>query len=592
MTYTASDVPARIDVLINGEGYRFLETDDVKGISSFAPTFLQRTNVSDAYGDEDQDWWLTMRQKDWSLGEGQRNFTLDEQAVRRYWASNGIRIDREGRLSLLKSRYSVTLDGTPTTNICTYELGTVAFAGGTNAHTQDTSSASSLGAHGATSPTAVAYDRDNLYVSGFTGALRRWNGAAWADFSATPAGRLAFLNNTLYGLTGVGQGGSTTALYRYSTAGVATTIFTWQGADGTAVGTAGLLIPYGGDLVITMSATGEGWTTLWIYDGVAPAIVAKFPDGISINDATVLNGTLMLGCQEVGPYGINSAVYYYANGQTGRLWRSTGTASSAPTRVTTFNGCLVFTDASDNTVKQYDPETGAISTLFTNPVAFSDAVGGFGNQEFWFLTAGSSTTGRIYPHASTYETSGLLKTSLFDGSTVRTKRFKSVVVEFDAGSDGNGGTVDIAYRLEDPDGSYTSLQTGATSGTEYAIGQNGRSISIQVTINKGTSTSGPTVKNVYLRAAPLLDTFRKERYVLDLTGVDGEQHLQMRDGQTVHPKDGLAMATDLRTAIASTTPITIVDEFGSYSAYLVPEECEFRRIRSQEYVAVITARQV
>jgi len=590
MTYTASDVPARVDVLIAGEGYRFLETDDVKGISSFAPTFLQRTNVSDAYGDEDQDWWLTMRQKDWSLGEGQRYFVLDDQSVRRYWTSSGVRVDREGRLSLLKSRYSVTLSATPTTNITRYAIGTVAYANGTNAYTQDTSSAASLGAHGATSPTAVAWDQDNLYVSGFTGALRRWNGAAWADFSATPAGRLAYLNNTLYGLNSIALGGSATALYRYSTGGAATTVFTWQGADGTAIGTAGQLLPYGGDLAMTMSVDGES-ESLWIYDGVAPAKVMAFPPGVFVTDACVLAGTIMFGCQEYGPYGAASSVYFYANGQSGRLWRSPTPSTTGITRVGTFGGCLIFTDEADNSVKQYDPDTGAITTLFTNPVAFA-AVGGIGEQETWFLTAGSSTNGRVYPHASTYETSGTLQTSLFEGSTTRTKRFKSVVVEFDAGSDGNGGTVDISYRLEDADGSYTSVQTSATSGTEYAIGQNGRAISIKVTINKGTSTSGPTVKGVYVRAAPLLDTFRKERYVLDLTGVDGEQMIQMRDGQTVHPKDGLAMATDLRTAIASTSPITIVDEFGSYSAFLIPEECEIRRVRSQEYTAVITAREV
>lgn len=587
---SASDVPNKYDCVISGVGYMLLETEQKQATFAFAPTFLERTNVSEAYGDDDQDFWLTMSQKDWSLGEGQRYFTVkDEDARRRYWASNGVRVDREGRLSLLKSRYSVTLAGTPTTNIVRYALGTVAFAGSSNAFTSDTSSQSDLGAHGATSPTAVLWDRTLLYVSGASGALRRWNGSAWADWSATPSEKLALLNNTIYGFSGSSAG----ILRRYSTAGVATTIYTWRSGDGTAVGDCYVMIPYGGDLALVIAL--EGQQELWIYDGVAPAKVAQFPHSVTVHDAAVVGGTLIFGCQETAPYGVSSALYYFANGSFGRLWRSpiTNTAggATAVTRVQSFASGLVFTDDGDESVKFYDPETGAISTLFTNPVAFSATVGGLGAQEGWLLTAGSSTTGRIYPHASTFETTGTLQTSMFDGDTTRSKRFKGVVVEFDAGSDGNGGSVDIAYRIGDPDGSYTTLQTGAVSGTEYAIGQVGASITIKLTINKGTSTTGPIVKRVYLRGAPSLESFRLTQYVLNLTGRDGKTPLALRDG-TFEPSDGLALATSLTSAIQSTTAISITDEFGTYTAILDPAECQIVRVRPQEYVAIVQARQV
>jgi hypothetical protein len=156
---------------------------------------------------------------------------------------------------------------------------------------------------------------------------------------------------------------------------------------------------------------------------------------------------------------------------------------------------------------------------------------------------------------------------------------KAVKVDFDLATDGNGGSVDVAYRLNDPDGSYTNVQTGAVAGTEYTIGQSCRSISIKVTLNKGTSTLGPVLKRIYVRAAPVLQQFRIQQYSVECIGSpeDGTARV-LRDGVSKHPKSGRLQADDLRTAATQTTPFTITDRFGSYTGLMIPETLKLNEV--------------
>jgi hypothetical protein len=170
-----------------------------------------------------------------------------------------------------------------------------------------------------------------------------------------------------------------------------------------------------------------------------------------------------------------------------------------------------------------------------------------------------------------------------------TKRFRSIEVEFDAATDGNGGSVDISYRTGDVDGSYTSLVTGATSGSENLLTNiTGKSVSVKVTLNKGTSTLGPTLKRIKVRAVPVRPPFRKDKFVLNCQGRDGN-NIRLRDNST-HTKDGKAMATDLRTAATTTNPITIIDTFGSYTGVI--ESLELIEVQPEEFLAIGSFREV
>src|SRR5207244_12657781 len=118
------------------------------------------------------------------------------------------------------------------------------------------------------------------------------------------------------------------------------------------------------------------------------------------------------------------------------------------------------------------------------------------------------------------------------------------------------------YLVNDLMVSFTILQTGATSGTEYSFTSSGRNLTTKITLNKGTSTSGPVFRRLYVRAAPLLQSFRQGLYVLDLN-----DSRQLRDGSN-HPKTGHQQMLDLITAAKATTPFTIKDKSGTFTGLL------------------------
>lgn len=599
---SASDVPNRYDVVINGVGYMLLETEQKQATFAFAPTFLERTNISQAYGDDDQDFWLTMSQKDWSLGEGQRYLTAsDEDSQRRYWKGTAVDVRQPGSVGIAPSATSITLAAA---GIASTGAGTnvMHFATATNVYQVDLEgNITDRGAHGlAGSPSgggSLVHDPGNdLYISDGS-SVRKYSGS-WANFDASNgAAHLAYLNNALYGFSG-------SALYRWSTAGSRSTLFTWQGADGAAAvnylaGRSKALAAFGGDLAILFRSGQQAYGgngEIWVYDGVAPAKVAGLPGGFSESEIIEHAGVLFISGSLTRSSGATSyyrpAVYVYVNGSITKLWESQSESTNAAVvSIASFRHGVIWTDESEGTLVFYDPDTGATTTVYSITTDSSTTTRPFAScgQAILFAPA-ASTAGRVFPGSSIASTA-TVTTSLFDGDTTRSKRFKSVVVEWDAATDGNGGSVDIAYRLNDLDGSFTSLQTGATSGTEYAIGQNARAIAIQVTLNKGTSTNGPRLKRIYVRAAPILDSFRLNQYVLNLTGRDGETPLTLRDG-TQEPSDGLTLAQALTTAIQSTSAISITDEFGTYTALLDPPQCQIVRVRPQEYVAIVQARQV
>jgi hypothetical protein len=181
---------------------------------------------------------------------------------------------------------------------------------------------------------------------------------------------------------------------------------------------------------------------------------------------------------------------------------------------------------------------------------------------------------------------------LIDFESSLTKLFRGVIVEWEAATTGDGGSVDISYQVGGLDGSYTSLQTSAVSGTEYTLsGVTGRSISIKVTLNKSTSTAGPKLKRVYVRAVPLQQQYRRGAYRIDCSGRDGHGHVQFNDGsQSV--KDGQDMLNDLKTSATSTTPISITDTLGTYTGVVELDSFAASEVRPEEYVVEFRAREV
>jgi hypothetical protein len=85
-----------------------------------------------------------------------------------------------------------------------------------------------------------------------------------------------------------------------------------------------------------------------------------------------------------------------------------------------------------------------------------------------------------------------------------------------------------------------------------------------VTINKGTSTAGPALKSLNVRAAPVLKQFRSGLYVLDCTG-SPDAPRELRDG-TFHPLAPYDQVANLLALAQNTVPFTVVDRLGSFTA--------------------------
>jgi hypothetical protein len=156
--------------------------------------------------------------------------------------------------------------------------------------------------------------------------------------------------------------------------------------------------------------------------------------------------------------------------------------------------------------------------------------------------------------------------SLFDFDSSLSKFVRGVKVDFDPAPDGDGGAVDVYYRLNKANSIPVLLATNITAGTEYMIDQQCHSVGIRCVLKKGTSTLGPTLKRVSVRAAPELQQFRRREFVLDLTN-STDTPRKLRDG-TYHPKSGREQANDLVTASQLQTPFSITDRFGTFTGFI------------------------
>ena len=602
---SSTDVPGKFDVVINGEGYRFLE-EDKRAAYGYSPTFVQRSNVQGKFGDNFQDFWLTFSQNDWSLGDGQRHAKIgDEVADRRFYASTNLDILTPGSVTLNRAVRVLTA-GTTVTGAAKGGSATAFLVDTTNVRSVvGSGTVTDHGAHGlGTTPSTfgAACDGTDLYItttSASTVGVCKWDGSSFSTFSASPADSLEFLNNTLYGLRN-----DTSKLVRWDTSGNQTELYQWKQADGGARGgKAGRILAYGGKLLIVWSSGGPT-SELWQYDGEGVSLIASFPSNFFAYDATVCGGIAFISGSFLRADGSNyyakPAVFWYVGGQSDLLWQgksydTTGYAVASihagpHPGVAAFETGVAITDSVTGHIFSYDIFNGGTHELCALATA-SKPNRLIGTNSFIVATK-ESTDPHQFPNATTTATSGTVTSSLVDFDSSLSKLFRGITVDFDAATDGNGGSIDIAYRVGDVDGSYTTLQTGAVSGTEYTLsGVSGRSLSVKLTVNKGTSTDGPKLKRVFVRAAPVQQSFKRRQYLLDLSGRDGQEMLQLRDG-TQHTKDGMSMAQDLNTAASATSPFTVTDRFGSYTAIIEADGFELQEVHPEVFVASVRCREV
>src|SRR4051794_30194505 len=102
---TAADIPGRYDVAIGGFGYVLLDSLQSsipfrthRAVYGQTQPFVERQNVSNGYGDNAQDFFLTVRQRDWSLGEQQKFFRSGADG--RYWMGSNVGVEVPGQVKL------------------------------------------------------------------------------------------------------------------------------------------------------------------------------------------------------------------------------------------------------------------------------------------------------------------------------------------------------------------------------------------------------------------------------------------------------------------------------------------------------------
>lgn len=610
---TATEVPGKYDVVVNGQGYTFLRTLDGSYLSAnrhraeytSTPTFVERTNVSAGYGDNQQEFWLTYKQNDWSLGEQLKYFrTGDQTASRRYWYSNAVDIRVPGEVTLRQAVKSVAV-GATVSYTATVDNSTAAATGTTNLYYIDhAGTVTNKGAHGlGAAPSAITGTAGVVWLSteavGTVG-VRRYDGTTYSTFSASSASELAYLNNTLFGL-------ASNLLVQWDTAGLRSTIYTWKQPDAVAF-TANLskLRPYGGKLAILRNVA-DG-PELWIYDGTAPAIVAKYPANFYASTMEVTLGTIFVGGvlvkKDDGTNRLDTpAVFYYANGAFGKLWDAGTTiqVTSATSQKDTspalagYDSGLVFNDETTGRFLYYNPDVGGFHSIGSYTVS-GTAPQMAATQRSFFHVRGSSTA-YVYPDPSNVASTAKAQTAAVDFESSLTKLFRGITIDADIPS---GATIDVAYQIDGVGGTYVALQTGAVAGTEYTLpsATSGRAISVQITLNKGSSAAGPTLRRIYVRAAPLRPPFKVRTYNLDLSSTDA--HPTRLQDDTEQMLSGFTQAQNLQTAITATAPFSVTDRFGTFTGICEPAQCSILELHSEgssptksgQFIATITVREV
>ena len=590
MGVNLTDVPDRYDVVFqlnDGTKYGFLLADSVesnlpfrthKALYSYSPTFLERQNVSNEYGDNFQDFFLTGSQDDFSLGEQQKFFRVnDPNRSRRYFA--GLSVDpvtTPGNVTLTTKLTTVSAPGA--NPICANNVlgglgGTTGWfvADGTNLSSVLFDGTTSLvGAHGCGAPpTYGVVDGNNLYL-GYEGSLsagiRKWNGSSFTTFSSTQVTAAVFNDNILFGYQA-----STDSFISFDASGNPTTQFQWKNADGSVniTGIAHIgMCAFGGGIYIVRQLAG---TELWIYDGSGVRKVADLPEDFSctyysggqgVPTVCVSQGIVFIaGYVTYANNTYRPTVYFYVNGSLGKLWESqTISTSGRGGAIVPFGNGVVFLDPITNNLMQYNVAAGGVHTI-GNPGAFGAM---YASPKYSEILIGNT---KIYGASTSYNSTGYIQTSQYDFDNTLGKIIRGLKVDADIPAN---TSIDLAYQLDGCGGTYTTLQTGITSGTEYLLpaSTSAHSISVKVTLNSATGSATPTLKRVYVRAAPVLQQFRKREYLFDLSGGlredIGKSSRRNRDG-TPYPYDPKTAANNLRTIATQTIPFTVQDRFDQFT---------------------------
>lgn len=603
-----TDVPEICDLILNGERYMFALTEDSKAVFGYTPPFVPRYSVDTQYGDNEQDFWYSFTQKDWSLGEQQKFQSRSDDGQRRYWRGKAVDVSVPGEASLTPATSAVTFAANPKCAVGIPGSDLVYFATSTNLyHISNNATITGDGAHGlGVAPSrfgiALAGGGTDIFVSSSTGGtngVRRWNGAAFVQYSATGADSLAFLNNTLYGFNKADG-----KFYRYTPGGApvaATEIYSWKNPEAVILtGIETKLVPFGGKLVIMRYRGEQGPAELWIYDGqAAPSKVTEFPPNFSAYDCCTYAGTVFVSglLYEKGNAPPRPTVMFYKDGETGIVWQSPSHNSLKPPLAVLNNGLVIgdtggFDEGVTPRVMIYNADTGAYSTAIeATSLLSTDGIISCGTTFALIIPNSSSGTSGTFYGGTSYSSSGEVESSRIDFGNSLNKLIRGITVFYRSG--GGSSTFDLEYQADD--GGWVSVQTGLTSGLEYKIaapteGTTHKYVQYKVKFNLGSGDGSlMALRKVLLRGIPIKPSYAQRIYHIMLIGKDGEGHQEFYNGEK-NPKDGKQQHQDLQTAAQKTQFFSVTDTMGTYSGII--EKINVLQVRKDEFIAEVTTREV
>lgn len=425
----------RYDVVIDGVGYmKWRQTDDslpsrvyqiVPETLQWSQQFIERTNVSGDFGDNQQDFFMTYTMRDWSGGEGQKFFRQQTDKDRTYWDGSNVRpTETPGAVVVGPREVQSSLPHTATPAALAYNL---AFIKETSTGTigdamviaicdvvlttiftyYSLDGGASWTQMCATTPPSQAFDACDL-IGGDDSKIyllvNHWIGTSGTSkiFTCTGVGAsswtahttlaknvsmIEFYNNGIYGVTGG-------ALFQ-----------TIDVSGGGSDGALNTIKDLGGGQVIDMMAAGgviyllycssQGDHRLMQYDGTDVVEIARLPKGwrspkpsesaidgsglnrrlrcLSYQDGIVYVGGSIPGNDALVTQGnaftYRSALWFYDGGDSGILWQSnfmlqTQKRGGGATCVID-GGIIVFADHIAERLMAYDPRTGGVFTLST-----------------------------------------------------------------------------------------------------------------------------------------------------------------------------------------------------------------------------------
>lgn len=422
----------RYDVVIDGVGYMlWRQTDDslpsriyqiVPETLTWSQQFIERTNVSGDFGDNQQDFFMTYTMRDWSGGEGQKFFRQQTDKDRTYWDGSNVRPTETPGAVVVGAREienSLPHTGTGSGNMA-YNIAFIKETGagtigdalvcvvndavGSALYTfYSTDGGVTWTEMCATSRPAQAVDACDL-IGGDNGTIyllvRDWLASSESKiFSCSSVGATTWTAHTnlakIINMMEWFNGG----MYCCSSGALFQTV---DVSGGAGDGTLNTIKDLGGGQVIDMMAAGgvlyllycsaQGDHRLMQYDGTDVVEIARLPKGwkspkpsesaidtggnrrlrcLSYQDGIVYVGGSVPGNDALITQGntftYRAALWFYDGGDSGLLWQSnvmlqTQKRAGGATCVID-GGIIVFADHIAERLMAYDPRTGGVFTL-------------------------------------------------------------------------------------------------------------------------------------------------------------------------------------------------------------------------------------